>query len=480
MPGEVITLQVGQCGNQVGLEYWNQMALDFGLAPDGTPQPYKSDELAFETDSQEFSQKPPSQREDVLESFFTLSEQNKYTPRSILIDLEPSVVTKATAKLPMFNPRNVHLSETGSGAANNWQHGYAYGRNHEEELTNLIDRELDKCDNCSAFQLMHSVAGGTGSGVGSLLLELLNDRYGSKKIASTFSVFPSNEKTSDVVVQPYNTMLTLRRLIDFGDATFVFDNDSLNTLGNMFIGSGLEKNLNCSTAFEGANKLISYVAAGITNPLRFPSYMYSSYESIISTVVPTPELKFLLSSIAPYSNIPGVVPAQNYVSLNEYDIILELLNDKYKLNSCKEPLKYISVLDYVIGSNLDQKEIRRGIIKAQQRVSFVPWAPHSIGVVNGKQSTFTKPKSKRLSGIQISNNTSIVHLFGKTVKQYDLLAKRAAYINFYTASNDASERQEVLDAFEECKESVRQTIDEYKACTKESYFGDDIMDEDML
>lgn len=59
MSSEVITLQVGQCGNQVGLEYWNQMALDFGLAPDGTPQPYKSDELAFETDSQAFSQKPP-------------------------------------------------------------------------------------------------------------------------------------------------------------------------------------------------------------------------------------------------------------------------------------------------------------------------------------------------------------------------------------------------------------------------------------
>ncbi|QWU86649.1 hypothetical protein CA3LBN_000867 [Candidozyma haemuli] len=479
MPGEIITIQAGQCGNQVGLEYWRQLALDHGIAPDGTPQPYVSDDVAFESDNAEFSKKPQTQRPDVMDSFFTLSEQNKFTPRSILIDLEPSVVNKATSKLPMFNPRNIHLSETGSGAANNWQHGYVYGRNHEEEMMNLIDRELDKCDNPSAFQLMHSVAGGTGSGVGSLLLELLNDRYGSKKIVSTFSVFPSNDKTSDVVVQPYNTMLTLRRLIDFGDATFVFDNDSLNALGNAFIGSGLERNLSSSTAFESANKLIAYVAAGITNPLRFPSYMYSSYESIISTVVPTPELKFLSTSIAPYSNIPNVVPNQNYVSLNEYDIILELLNDKYKLNSYKEPLKYISVLDYVIGKNLNQKEIRRGILKAQQRLSFVPWTPSSISVVNGKQSAFTSQQEKRLSGIQVSNNTSIVHLLSKTVKQYDLLAKRAAYINFYTTSNDASERQEVLDAFEECKETVRQTIDEYKACSSDSYLGDDIIDEEM-
>lgn len=414
-----------------------------------------------------------------MEPFFLLSEQNKFTPRSILIDLEPSVVTKATNKLPMFNPRNIHLSETGSGAANNWQHGFVYGKNHEEELMNMIDREMDKCDNPSAFQLMHSVAGGTGSGVGSLLLELLNDRYGSKKIVTTFSVFPANDKTSDVVVQPYNTMLTLKRLIDFGDATFVFDNDSLHALSNVFIGSGLERNLSSSTAFESANKLISYVAAGISNPLRFPSYMYSSYESIISTIVPTPELKFLLSSIAPYSNIPDVAPAQNYVSLNEYDVILELLNDKYKLNSYKEPLKYISVLDYVIGRKLDQKEIRRGVLKAQQRLSFVSWAPSTISVVNGKESVFTRQPEKRLSGIQVSNNTSIVHLFEKTIRQYDLLAKRAAYINFYTASNDASERQEVLDAFEECKETVRQTVEEYKACTREGYPGEDLFDEEM-
>ena len=49
--------------------------------------------------------------------------------------------------------------------------------------------------------LLHSIAGGTGSGLGSFLLERLNDRF-PKKLIQTYSVFP---ESSDVVVQPYNS-----------------------------------------------------------------------------------------------------------------------------------------------------------------------------------------------------------------------------------------------------------------------------------
>lgn len=58
--------------------------------------------------------------------------------------------------------------------------------------------------------MMHSIAGGTGSGMGSYLLEKISDRY-PKKLVQTYSVFPN--QTSDVVVQPYNSILTLKRLI---------------------------------------------------------------------------------------------------------------------------------------------------------------------------------------------------------------------------------------------------------------------------
>lgn len=469
---------MGQCGNQVGLQYWQQMALEHGISADGTPHTFVNNQLRFESNS-EIHPSDDSlvhERTDNTNVFYTYSEQNKYTPRALLIDSEPSVIGKSMASCPMFNPRNVHLSEGGTGAANNWRHGHSYATQNEEALTDLIDRELDKCDNLSTFQLFHSVAGGTGSGVGSFLLELLNDRYGRKKMISTFLIFPSNEKTSDVVVQPYNTVLTLKRLIEHSDATFVYDNDSLNALESLLLSPESNRPGTTTSAFERENKLIAYVACGVSNPLRFPSYMYSSYESIISTLVPTPELKFLSSSIAPYADIPGVTHRKNYVSLNESDIILELLNDKCKMNHVNQHPKYISMMDYIVGDNLNQQEIRKGLLRAQTRVPFVPWTSASIHVVNGRKLTFSK--SKGLSGFQISNNTSIPELFSKIVKQYDLLAKRAAYINLYTETRDPAERTQVLETFNECKESVLSTIDEYKASTELSYLANDFLDED--
>ena len=94
--------------------------------------------------------------------------------------------------------------------------------------------------------LCHSIAGGTGSGMGSYLLEALNDRY-PKKLVQTYryagiydwfdtrlihcassSVFPNQNETSDVVVQPYNSLLTLKRLTLNADAVVVLDNTALN------------------------------------------------------------------------------------------------------------------------------------------------------------------------------------------------------------------------------------------------------------
>ena len=77
--------------------------------------------------------------------------------------------------------------------------------------------------------MLHSIAGGTGSGLGSFFLERLNDRY-PKKLIQTYSVFPNSEEISDVVVQPYNSILTMKRLTLNADAVVVLDNAALNRI----------------------------------------------------------------------------------------------------------------------------------------------------------------------------------------------------------------------------------------------------------
>lgn len=46
-----------------------------------------------------------------------------------------------------------------------------------EEVFDIIDREADGSDSLEGFVLCHSIAGGTGSGMGSYILEKLNDRF---------------------------------------------------------------------------------------------------------------------------------------------------------------------------------------------------------------------------------------------------------------------------------------------------------------
>lgn len=66
------------------------------------------------------------------------------------------------------------------------------------------------------FMLLHSIAGGTGSGLGSYILERMNDRF-PKKLIQTYSVFPDTQ-SADVVVNPYNSLLAMRRLTQNADS----------------------------------------------------------------------------------------------------------------------------------------------------------------------------------------------------------------------------------------------------------------------
>jgi tubulin gamma len=58
-----------------------------------------------------------------------------------------------------------------------YKQGYQMASEVEETLLEMIEREADGSDSLEGFLLMHSVAGGTGSGMGSYILEQLADRY---------------------------------------------------------------------------------------------------------------------------------------------------------------------------------------------------------------------------------------------------------------------------------------------------------------
>lgn len=446
---QIITLQVGQCGNQVGQQFWSQLCREHAIGADGY------------TTAQE-------KRTDEPNVFFRSNDDKRYTPRAILVDLEPGVINDIKNNTSnLFNERNIHQSTTGLGAGNIWSKGYDYAEGEKELFLEMIDRELDSCDNLEAFQLVHSVAGGTGSGVGSHILELLSDRY-NKKLVTTYSVFPESGQSSDVVVQPYNTVLTLKRLIENADANIVVENSAL-------INNAIKTFQSKSPTIRQTNQLISTIMSSTTNTLRYPGYMYNSLTSIISTLVLTPGLHFIIPSYTPFTS-DFVEDARMIRKTSAYDVVLELLDRKIRMIDCDDKHdSYISIFDILQG-DYDRSDVQKSIIKAQQRAKFVPWSSSSVHVAQGKKSPHVNtPNSNYVSGLQLSSNSSIITLLDKTCKQYDKIMRRSAFVGGY---RDGKLFQHGLDEFKESRECVQGVIEEYQQAEKVSYLDDDY-DEDV-
>lgn len=109
-----------------------------------------------------------------------------------MFDLEPRVLNgiKNSDYKNLFNPENFFHENDGAG--NNWAKGFSFAQEREEKLFDMIDREAEGSDSLEGFMLTHSIAGGTGSGLGSFVIEKISDRY-PKKISQTFSVFPNTD-----------------------------------------------------------------------------------------------------------------------------------------------------------------------------------------------------------------------------------------------------------------------------------------------
>jgi tubulin epsilon len=142
--------------------------------------------------------------------------------RAVLIDSEEGVLSHVLrSKLgELFS--GGHFIKDNSGAGNNWAVGYnEYGPKHHEALLDEFHAAAEKCDSLQSFFMMHSLGGGTGSGLGSYVLEMLADHFPSVYRFTT-SVFPQED--DDVVTSPYNSILALDKLVEHAHCVMPFDN----------------------------------------------------------------------------------------------------------------------------------------------------------------------------------------------------------------------------------------------------------------
>ena len=121
----------------------------------------------------------------------------KYVPRACLVDLEPGTMDSVRSGPfgQIFKPETFVFGQ--SGAGNNWAKGhYTEGAELVDSVLDVVRKEAEGCDCLQGFQLTHSLGGGTGSGMGTLLISKIREEY-PDRIMNTFSVVPSPKVNID-------------------------------------------------------------------------------------------------------------------------------------------------------------------------------------------------------------------------------------------------------------------------------------------
>ena len=263
---------------------------------------------------------------------------------------------------------------------------------------------------------------GTGSGMGSYLLEALNDHF-PKKLIQTYSVFPNWDDSPDVVVQPYNSLLTLKRLTLNADAVVVLDNTALNRIA--------VDRLKISTpTVNQLNSLVSTVMAASTTTLRYPGYMNNDLVGLVASLIPTPRCHFLMTGYTPITLAEGQTSGVRKTTV--LDVMRRLTDSKNIMVSASTKQGcYISILNIIQGA-VDPTQVHKALQRIRERklVDFIPWGPASIQVALSRKSPYVETANK-VSGLMIANHTSMAQLFRHTVSQYDKLKKRNAFLDQY-------------------------------------------------
>jgi len=159
---EIVHLQAGQCGNQIGQKFWEVISDEHGISPDGSYTGNLDQQL------------------ERINVYYTEASQGKYVPRAVLVDLEPGTMDSVRSGRmgQIFRPDNFVFGQNGAG--NNWAKGhYTEGAELVESVLDVVRKESEACDCLQGFQLAHSLGGGTGSGMGTLLMsKLASPTYG--------------------------------------------------------------------------------------------------------------------------------------------------------------------------------------------------------------------------------------------------------------------------------------------------------------
>jgi len=425
---EIISINVGQAGCQLGELVWRQYNAEHAVKPGETwnalDQIKKANETGLQTTGSESAEKDATQK---AQTFYELANGGLMIPRNFFIDLELSCVQQIR-KGPQGKQFQEDRCITGKeDAANNFARGhYTVGKELMDTINEKIGQMVETCDNLQGFLMCHAVGGGTGSGLGMLILERLAVDY-RKKSKIGFEIYPA-PSISTCIVEPYNGLLSTHWLLDHTEVSSVLDNEALYGLCD---GLKIKK-----ITYEHLNKLCAKSISCMTAALRFDGDLNVDMNEFQTNLVPFPRLHFMTSSYAP------LVGAQKKnKDQTVWDMLAECFkpanfNVKFDDFDANED-KYMAISMNFRGA-VNSKEANENLqkVKKGNHAVFVEWMPTGFKVgLNATPCVQIENdvlQSTKRTCAMIGNNVAINRVFTERLsKKYDMMYSQRAYVHWY-------------------------------------------------
>jgi len=473
MTREVISVHVGQAGNQSGATCFEFIRKEHKLDKDSkfdVPRREggkvdKKSEAYKKAVNDEDGDGIPDELEE-CDVYFHASQQGEggdyrinstWIPRCVVVDLEPGVVDGLKGSHAAFHKQinQNKLFVTGaSGAGNNWAKGhYTEGAEKIEEVMEKVREQQEKCDASQAFTLYHSIGGGTGSGFGTLILLKIRDAF-PDKITCSYSIYPS-PKVSDTVVEPYNAVLSTHQLLENADETFIIDNEALMNIQHNVL------KVTSDADFTRMNQLIAKVCSGVTAPLRFQGSINADLRKLGTNLVPFPRLHFFMIGESPLADVKNK-------TYNLKTCVTSVMTKAYAFSNCeyesgKTMAASITFRQKAIDQKKCEEEVNLEQRKSKENGTIVEWIPN-----NFKIGTVNTPRFETvLSGTVVVNTTALKAIFQRLATQFGALFKRKAFLHWY--KGEGMDEME----FQEADKNVRDLITEYQDKESAKYEEED-------
>jgi len=316
--------------------------------------------------------------------------------------------------------------------------------------------------------MTHSVGGGTGSGLGMLILERLAVDY-RKKSKIGFEIYPA-PNISTCIVEPYNGLLSTHWLLDHTDVSLVLDNEALYDLAT----NSLDLK---ALSYDQLNRIVCKVISSMTAALRFEGELNVDMNEFQTNLVPFPRLHFMTTSLSPVTTAEKadrqgndcwaitedcLNPKNFLVKYADFDVV----EDKYMAIS----LNYRGAIKSKSANETVQK------IKKENKVAFVEWMPTGFKIgLNAKGASFVEGDAMAActnNAVMIGNNIAVNRVFSDRLsKKYDMMYSQRAYVHWYVG--EGMEEGEFSEAREDLGFLEKDYLDVVTEQASDEEEGDD-------